>query len=181
MVTVLGLVWLSLCGVLGSGQVLAGSPEESVTYPVRLDQEGRELELGAGASQELEPGQRIFYRLHAFGQQFVLELEPDHSFLAPVVTLQRLGDPEPGKAQVDEKEEAEPDLRRCFYGGTVNSLPGSLAAVSLCHGIQGAFVVEGAQYHIQPVNRTHLGGMQPHFIRRTSLGSSHRSDGTKCG
>ncbi|XP_067849450.1 A disintegrin and metalloproteinase with thrombospondin motifs 1 [Heptranchias perlo] len=182
---VVRLVLLPLLAVLSPGQALGSRPEESLVYPVRLDEKLEEVKEGAGSFRERsapekwqELGQKTFYRLQAFGQRFILELEPDPSFLAPTVTLQRLGQPKPGKA---EKEEEDPDLRQCFYAGTVNSLPGTLAAVSLCGGIQGAFVIGGNEYHIQPSNQTGPGEIQPHLIRRTRLRSSASSGGTKCG
>ncbi|XP_038657337.1 A disintegrin and metalloproteinase with thrombospondin motifs 1 [Scyliorhinus canicula] len=176
---VLRLLVLPLLSVLSAGQAAGGRPEESLLYPVRLDEKRQEVKEGADMFPQ---GEKVFYRLEAFGQLFLLELEPDHSFLAPAVTLQRLGQPKAGRGSQGAKEEEDPDLRHCFYAGTVNSLPGTLAAVSLCRGIRGAFLIGGAEYHIQPSNVTMPSGdIQPHLIRRTRLRSSGSPGATKCG
>lgn len=75
--------------------------------------------------EEREDG--TVFRLSAFRQDFSLHLTPDSSFVA-----------------LQESEE----LRRCFHSGTVNADPESLAALSLCRGLQGGFSYQGMEYFI---------------------------------
>ncbi|XP_059824920.1 A disintegrin and metalloproteinase with thrombospondin motifs 1 [Hypanus sabinus] len=163
------LVLLPILAMFSPARAAATAPEENLVYPQQLSggSQGGSREDGA-----TELGEKVSYRLRAFGQEFTLELAADRSFLAPALTLQRLG-----KAG-QKVEEENGDLGHCFYTGTVNSLPDSVAALSLCHGLLGAFVVSGHQYHIQPSNQSTLGRAGAHLIRRTSLGPS---TGSKCG
>ncbi|XP_029768755.1 A disintegrin and metalloproteinase with thrombospondin motifs 8 [Terrapene carolina triunguis] len=129
----------------------------------------RALPRQPGDSQEVVPvripdprgGEQVSFCLSAFSRDFVLQLGPDARFLAPGLKIQRLGRPGP------RAEEDEAGLRKCFYSGTVNSQPGSLAAVSLCRGIRGSFLVDGDEYLVQPAARR--GGdplLQPHRLQR---------------
>ncbi|XP_038520238.1 A disintegrin and metalloproteinase with thrombospondin motifs 8 isoform X1 [Canis lupus familiaris] len=92
--------------------------------------------------------------LSAFGRRFVLRLAPDASFLAPRLRIERLGGAGGG-----------PGLRRCFFSGTVDGAPGSLAAVSLCGGLSGSFLLRGEEFTIQPqgAGRSLL---RPHRLQR---------------
>ncbi|XP_003219095.1 A disintegrin and metalloproteinase with thrombospondin motifs 1 [Anolis carolinensis] len=127
------------------------------------------------------------YRLDAFGQRLRLELQPDSSFLAPDLRLQEVGGRPRGSAQ--EQEAPPAPLYSCFYSGTVNGEPGSVAALSLCGGLRGAFYLRGAEYLIQPANasasRPARGGGggggegQLHVLRR--LLPSRNPRGAKCG
>nr|XP_048683506.1 A disintegrin and metalloproteinase with thrombospondin motifs 8 [Caretta caretta] len=133
----------------------------------------RALPSPPGDSQEVVPvripdprgGERVSFCLSAFRRDFVLQLAPDARFLAPGLTIQRLGRRGP------RADGGEAGLRRCFYSGTVNSQPGSLAAVSLCRGIRGSFLVDGDEYLVQPAAR---GGAeplrQPHRLQRRGRG-----------
>uniref|UniRef100_A0A8C8SZG2 ADAM metallopeptidase with thrombospondin type 1 motif 8 n=1 Tax=Pelusios castaneus TaxID=367368 RepID=A0A8C8SZG2_9SAUR len=101
---------------------------------------------------------RVSYRLAAFGRDFVLRLRPDASFLAPGLTIRHLG--RPGSPAGG--------LRGCFYSGTVNAQPGSLAAVSLCRGLRGAFLLDGTEYLVQPIARGAGPPLRPHLLQRLS-------------
>ncbi|XP_066115844.1 A disintegrin and metalloproteinase with thrombospondin motifs 8 [Saccopteryx bilineata] len=101
--------------------------------------------------------------LSAFGQGFVLRLAPDASFLAPEFKIQRLGGS--GGAAGGERE-----LRACFFSGTVNGVPESLAAVSLCGGLSGSFLLDGEEFTIQPLgagDSLH----RPHRLQRWGPGA----------
>lgn len=105
--------------------------------------------------------------LSAFGRSFVLRLAPDASFLAPGFQIQRLGGS--GAAAGGERE-----LRACFFSGTVNGAPGSLAAVSLCGGLSGSFLLDGEEFTIQP--RAAGDALQrPHLLRRWGPGGARRA------
>nr|XP_028563923.1 A disintegrin and metalloproteinase with thrombospondin motifs 8 [Podarcis muralis] len=86
---------------------------------------------------------QVSFSIRAFRKEFVLQLEPDASFLAPGLKIQHVG-----RKELLAKEDV--GLRSCFYSGTVNSQPDSLVAVSLCQGIRGSFLVDGDKYVIHP-------------------------------
>lgn len=101
---------------------------------------------------------KLALHLSAFGQRFVLRLAPDASFLAPEFKIERLGGS--GGASEGERE-----LRDCFFSGTVNGEPESLAAVSLCGGLSGSFLLDGEEFTIRPQG---AGGSlhRPHRLQR---------------
>ncbi|GCB62131.1 A disintegrin and metalloproteinase with thrombospondin motifs 8-like [Scyliorhinus torazame] len=133
--------------------------------PVRLD----ETRAAPGLEADLP-----VYQLRAFGGEFILSLAPDSSFLAPTLRVQRVGR-RSGAAPTASGTE----LRGCFYSGRVNSSPGSMVAVSLCGGIQGAFYTDtGEEYLIQPaspganLSRVHL--LQWRWGKRGGQGEGER-------
>lgn len=120
----------------------ARRPASALVVPTRL----------AGGAGELA------LHLSAFGRGFVLRLAPDASFLAPGFKIERLGGS--GAAAGGERE-----LRACFFSGTVNGAPGSLAAVSLCGGLSGSFLLDGEEFTVQP--RGAGDALQrPHLLQR---------------
>lgn len=136
-------------------------PPPARSAPARADADARgparELVLPtrrAGATGELA------LHLSAFGRGFELRLAPDASFLAPGFKIERLGGP--GGAVGAERQ-----LRACFFSGTVNRRPDSLAAVSLCGGLSGSFLLDGEEFTIQPQA---AGGplRRPHLLQRWS-------------
>uniref|UniRef100_A0A8C2YU96 ADAM metallopeptidase with thrombospondin type 1 motif 8 n=1 Tax=Chinchilla lanigera TaxID=34839 RepID=A0A8C2YU96_CHILA len=106
--------------------------------------------------------------LSAFGQGFELRLAPDASFLAPELKIERLGG-SGGAAR------AERGLRGCFFSGTVNREPASLAAVSLCRGLRGSFLVGGEEFTVQPQGAGDSLD-QPHLLRRWGPGLEREDD-----
>ncbi|XP_028931125.1 A disintegrin and metalloproteinase with thrombospondin motifs 8 [Ornithorhynchus anatinus] len=113
------------------------------------------------------PGEAALH-LSAFGRTFHLRLLPDDAFLAPAFRVQRLaahGGPEAGgPAGVPPGAWG----RRCFYSGTVNARPDSLAAVSLCGGLSGSFLLAGQRFTVQPLGPDPRGDPlgRPHRLRR---------------
>ncbi|XP_007953366.1 A disintegrin and metalloproteinase with thrombospondin motifs 8 [Orycteropus afer afer] len=101
---------------------------------------------------------KLALHLSAFGRGFVLRLTPDASFLAPGFKIQHLG-ASGGPAGGEER------LRDCFFSGTVDGEPGSLAAVSLCRGLSGSFILAGEEFTIQPQG-TGRSLSQPHRLQR---------------
>ncbi|KAJ8368227.1 hypothetical protein SKAU_G00082550 [Synaphobranchus kaupii] len=125
-------------------------------------------------------------------KDFTLKLTADDSFLAPTLKIQRIKtkylstlidatDASEGEAHspdidtdplrnINTTEEAEEDLRSCFYSGTVDSKQDSVVAVSLCYGIQGSFITEGDEYLIEPkafsIDKRDKSTSQLHVIRR---------------
>ncbi|XP_055987448.1 A disintegrin and metalloproteinase with thrombospondin motifs 8 [Sorex fumeus] len=122
-----------------------GDPDTAVVVPSRLP---------GSADGELK------CTMTAFGQTFVLNLVPDASFLAPEFKVEFIG----GAYGATEGDRPP---RGCFYSGTVNGDPQSLAAVSLCHGLHGSFELDGHEYTVRP--RHGDGGSvlsQAHLLQR---------------
>ncbi|XP_020008131.2 A disintegrin and metalloproteinase with thrombospondin motifs 8 [Castor canadensis] len=106
--------------------------------------------------------------LSAFGQDFVLHLAPDASFLAPKFKIERLRDTGGAAGDSDGAHKDEQRLRGCFFSGTVNGEPESLAAVSLCRGLSGSFLLAGEEFTIQPQGAGDSLD-QPHVLQRWGL------------
>lgn len=157
--------------------------QQSTVVPVRLDpdhsrQNEQWRDLNAEA-QEKESEKR-FYRLDVFGEQLVLELEPDHTFLAPGFVFHVVGNP--GSTPLPETDGGAE--ARCFFSGTVNGEATSAAALNLCGGLQGGFYLSGQEYFIQPVNVS--ADVQPtdedlHIIQRRARGMVSEEGNSKCG
>ncbi|KAM4828331.1 A disintegrin and metalloproteinase with thrombospondin motifs 8 [Thomomys bottae] len=124
----------------------AGGQASEVVVPTRLPSRG------AG---------ELVLHLSAFGRGFELRLAPDASFLAPEFKIEHVGGSS-GEAR------GEQGLRGCFFSGTVNGEPESLAAVSLCRGLSGSFLVAGEEFAVHPQG---AGGSldQPHVLQRWGL------------
>lgn len=100
----------------------------------------RRPQLPRGASgvvQRLDPtyagGGKAGYVLYAGGQRFLLDLERDEAVGA---RAPRAGRPE-----------------RCYYRGTVDGSPRSLAVFDLCGGLDGFFAVGRSRYTVRPARR----------------------------
>uniref|UniRef100_A0A8C5K450 ADAM metallopeptidase with thrombospondin type 1 motif 8 n=1 Tax=Jaculus jaculus TaxID=51337 RepID=A0A8C5K450_JACJA len=126
--------------------LLSSPPASELVVPTRLPGSGSELA----------------FHLSAFGRGFELRLAPDASFLAPGFKIERLGGS--GVAAGGER-----GLRGCFFSGTVNGEPGSLAAVSLCRGLSGSFLLAGEEFTIQPQGAGDALD-QPHRLQRWGPG-----------
>ncbi|KAK0144136.1 A disintegrin and metalloproteinase with thrombospondin motifs 8 [Merluccius polli] len=170
--------------------VLSTVFESEDIVPVRINGRGR---LGGRFWKRSEEQPR--FTLSAFGQDFTLNLAPDTSFIAPSFTIQRikakdvdvlrsaLGAQRPDMLQdtvhhkiLNKTDEAEGQLRGCFYSGNVDYNQDSVVAVSLCNGIRGSFITEGHEYLIEPKqSRSGLGAVeQLHVIkRRTHNNKTH--------
>ncbi|KAG2457002.1 A disintegrin and metalloproteinase with thrombospondin motifs 1 [Polypterus senegalus] len=143
------LVSVLCCAAFWSRTVRCAWDEETAV-PVQLD--------------SADDHHKRLFQLDAFGKRLVLELEPDQSFLAPGFTFQVVGRSGSG-LPVDAEGDV---LARCFFSGTVNGDPDSMAALNLCQGLQGGFYTQGEEYFIQPRNGSHDGA---HLLRRRSRDS----------
>uniref|UniRef100_A0A8C8YXE5 Peptidase M12B domain-containing protein n=1 Tax=Prolemur simus TaxID=1328070 RepID=A0A8C8YXE5_PROSS len=143
-------------------------PQLARGAPARPGAEGQASELVVPTRLPGSAGELALH-LSAFGQGFVLRLAPDDSFLAPEFKIQRLGGPGPEAG-------GERGPRGCFYSGTVNGEPESLAAVSLCRGLSGSFLLDGEEFTIQPQG---AGGSlaQPHRVQRWGPGTNRGASG----
>lgn len=140
-----------VCGA--PAQPGSGSQASELLVPTRLP----------GSTSELA------FHLSAFGQGFVLRLAPDASFLAPEFKIERLG----GSGAATG---GEPGLRGCFFSGTVNGERDSLAAVSLCRGLSGSFLLAGEEFTIQPQGAGDSLD-QPHRLQRWGPGQRREDPG----
>uniref|UniRef100_A0A8C9WI54 ADAM metallopeptidase with thrombospondin type 1 motif, 15a n=1 Tax=Scleropages formosus TaxID=113540 RepID=A0A8C9WI54_SCLFO len=141
------------------------SAESDVCFPVRLDQHSAEHNFVRSLEETLP--RRALFRIHAFKEDFVLNLSADASFLAA-------GFSERNSAAAD------PDVSRCFYSGDVNADRASYAAVSLCRGLQGAFGYRGWQYFISPL-QNHTAEPGAHVVQRRRSPSQSGNFTSRCG
>lgn len=86
-------------------------------------------------------GGKVGYILYADGKKFILDLERDDMLLSPHFSTKYLGRLHPQHRL----------HRHCFYRGTVDSSPQSLAVFNLCGGLDGYFAVKHAHYTIKPL------------------------------
>jgi len=144
------------------------SMKSQFCVPVRLNQIKNSL---VGAEDNTLEHKAVF-KISAFEQDFVLDLQSDSSFIAPGFSTRV--DPTAHNSAHSE------DLSRCFYAGEVNADPYSYAALSLCKGLQGAFGYDGWEYFIKPAfndtGRDHL-----HVIRRRSNANMSGNSTSRCG
>lgn len=171
------LILLAACAF--SGIVCKGFETEEIV-PVRLT--GRTGRRVAKRSED-NPS----FILTAFGRNFTLNLQPDTSFISPLMTVYHIRArnlsavvPERQVSVSDltdvytsENETAGSELQRCFFTGTVDSSDDSVVSVSLCHGIVGSFISDGDEYRIKP-KRVGMGMNEsatdrPHIITRQQL------------
>ncbi|XP_029434046.1 LOW QUALITY PROTEIN: A disintegrin and metalloproteinase with thrombospondin motifs 5 [Rhinatrema bivittatum] len=88
-------------------------------------------------------GGRVGYILYMDGKKFVLDLEHDDSVLSPYFSSKILDDLRGPHQQLQYKH--------CYYRGSVDSNPQSLALFNLCGGLDGFFAIRHAHYTIKPL------------------------------
>ncbi|XP_027021347.1 A disintegrin and metalloproteinase with thrombospondin motifs 15a [Tachysurus fulvidraco] len=154
---------------------LARSMQSQLCEPVRVDNHDYANNNFVGSEMSAPPKKEAF-QISAFGQDFVLDLHMDSSFIAP--TFSTLGMP---------LSSERADLRRCFYAGTVNSDPLSYAALSLCDGLRGAFGYDGWEYFVSPAtdDPVSLGARRSvesaHLLRRRANAELGLNGTARCG
>uniref|UniRef100_A0A1A8FIR1 ADAM metallopeptidase domain 11 n=3 Tax=Nothobranchius korthausae TaxID=1143690 RepID=A0A1A8FIR1_9TELE len=112
--------------------------EEEVLH-THLDTRARNLP--AGTRQPIHVAQSSFL-VEAFGSSFILDLELNHNLLSTDYVERHFED---GKLSQNVGGE------HCYYHGRVRGRPGSWAALSTCHGLQGVFSDGNFSYGIEPV------------------------------
>lgn len=153
------LLLLPLASLLPSARPASPLPrEEEIVFPEKLN--GSVLP-GSGAPA------RLLYRLPAFGETLLLELEQDPGVGVEGLTVQYLG-------QAPELlGGAEPGT---YLTGTVNGDPESVASLHWDGGaLLGVLQYRGTELHIQPLEGGTLnsaGGPGAHILRRKSPASS---------
>ncbi|XP_076867969.1 A disintegrin and metalloproteinase with thrombospondin motifs 15a [Brachyhypopomus gauderio] len=152
------------------------SMQSQLCDPVRLDT--NQFANNVVGSETGKLPQKVAFKISAFDQDFVLELHPDASFMAPTLSA-HIDSNAPNSAD-------SADLSRCFYAGDVNSDPFSYAALSLCKGLQGAFGYDGWEYFINPFSNNTTSGIRwsaenAHVIRRRSNANLSGNSTSRCG
>lgn len=133
--------------------------EEEIVFPEKLN--GSSVTPGSGMPA------RLLYRLPAFGEMLLLELEQDPGVQVEGLTVQYLG-------QAPEMlGGAEPGT---YLTGTINGDPESVASLHWDGGaLLGVLQYRGAELHLQPLEGGALnsaGGPGAHILRRKSPASS---------
>ncbi|XP_033623945.1 A disintegrin and metalloproteinase with thrombospondin motifs 5, partial [Fukomys damarensis] len=95
-------------------------------------------------------GGKVGYLVYAGGRRFLLDLERDSSVGAAGFMPAGGGLSAPGRHR-----------GHCFYRGTVDGSPRSLAVFDLCGGLHGFFAVKHARYTIKPLLRGPLPAGEP--------------------
>ncbi|KAM9319468.1 A disintegrin and metalloproteinase with thrombospondin motifs 5 [Gastrophryne carolinensis] len=93
-------------------------------------------------------GGKVGYILYADGKKFILDLERDDLLLSPHFSTRYLG-------RLNSQHRIH--HRHCFYRGTVDNSPQSLAVFNLCGGLDGYFAVKHAHYTIKPLIKGQAG------------------------
>ncbi|KAG7315026.1 hypothetical protein KOW79_021114 [Hemibagrus wyckioides] len=126
-----------------------------------------------------EGGGHVHYRLSAFGKELHLELRPA-SVIGEEFTVQTLSE---GGVRVTR---IDPEVRNCFYQGSVRNHTGSTAAVSTCTGLSGLIRMSSEEFFITPLpkhlalehNYSAPAGHHPHVIYKRSAERRVHSDRT---
>nr|XP_034954030.1 A disintegrin and metalloproteinase with thrombospondin motifs 4 [Zootoca vivipara] len=157
-----------------------GQYQEEIIFPERLnatfhlvgwDESGM---LGNGLDSSGSSDERLSYRLRVFGEELLLNLEKDPSFVAEGLTVQYLG----RSAQaVDGLAE-----QGTYFTGTVNSDPESIVAVNYDGAsLLGVLQYRGTEYHMQPLEGgapNTAGGAGAHVVRKKM---PEKTDRPMCG
>ncbi|ELV13285.1 A disintegrin and metalloproteinase with thrombospondin motifs 4 [Tupaia chinensis] len=152
------LLLLLLVSLLPSARPASPFPrEEEIVFPEKLN--------GSVLPDSGVPA-RLWYRLRAFGETLLLELEQDPGVRVEGLTVQYLG-------QAPELlGGAEPGT---YLTGTVNGDPESVASLHWDGGaLLGVLQYRGAELHLQPLeggNPNSAGGPGAHILRRKSPAS----------
>lgn len=152
------LLLLLLASLLPSAQPASPLPrEEEIVFPEKLN---GSVVPGLGSPA------RLLYRLPAFGETLLLELEQDPGVRVEGLTVQYLG-------QAPELlGGAEPGT---YLTGTINGDPESVASLHWDGGaLLGVLQYRGTELHIQPLDGgtpNSAGGPGAHILRRKSPAS----------
>ncbi|XP_039599390.1 A disintegrin and metalloproteinase with thrombospondin motifs 5 [Polypterus senegalus] len=85
---------------------------------------------------------KVGYLLYADGKKFLLDMERDESVLSHHFNSKYV-----------DAIQGDPAHRECYYRGTVDSHPESLALFNLCGGLDGFFALRHARYTVKPLIR----------------------------
>ncbi|XP_062844361.1 A disintegrin and metalloproteinase with thrombospondin motifs 15a [Trichomycterus rosablanca] len=157
---------------------VARSMQSQLCEPVRLDHH-RFAQNNVVGSEKKASQEKVAFKISAFGEDFVLDLQADSSFMTPALST-----------NIDQDMggwSERTDLHRCFYAGIVNKDPLSYVALSLCNGLQGAFGYNGWEYFIKPVQdessslSAHRSAESAHLLRRRANAELYGNGTSRCG
>ncbi|XP_078214528.1 A disintegrin and metalloproteinase with thrombospondin motifs 5 isoform X2 [Callithrix jacchus] len=117
-------------------------PTEPPGHPHPLAQRRRSRGLVQNIDQLYSGGGKVGYLVYAGGRRFLLDLERDGSVGTAGFVPEGGGTSEPWRHR-----------SHCFYRGTVDGSPRSLAVFDLCGGLDGFFAVKHARYILKPLLR----------------------------
>lgn len=129
--------------------------ESELCFPIRIDNHDRRTVIDNDV--DLAKGKSVI-KIHAFQEDFVLDLRQDSTFLSSSISSQ--------DALKLSNGEITHELNRCFFSGYVNDDSSSYAALSLCNGLQGAFGFQGWEYFISPIQNDTRTTESAHILRR---------------
>lgn len=144
--------------------------EREICFPITLDNHNHDRSHFDN-DFDLDNGKHII-KIHAFQQEFVINLQQDSNFLAPSISNQ--------DAVWLTNTDVPTDLSRCFYSGYVNADRYSYAALSLCKGFQGAFGFQGWEYFISPLQNDTRGAESAHIIQRRTNSNLKINSTSRC-
>ncbi|KAM4662861.1 A disintegrin and metalloproteinase with thrombospondin motifs 4 [Discoglossus pictus] len=161
-ISFVAVAWVHV--VLGAGDRSQAGYKEEIVFPERLNSSFRQEQPGWDENGfEGPPETRLIFRFRAFGEELVLDLERDPSFLSEELTVQYLG----RNGQSDASGLSESGS---YFTGAVNSDPESIAAVNYNGAsLLGVLQYRGAEFHIQPLEgggQNSAEGVGAHVIRR---------------
>ncbi|KAJ8793205.1 hypothetical protein J1605_000200 [Eschrichtius robustus] len=120
----------------------AQEPAEPPGHPHPLAPQRRSRGLVQNVDQLYSGGGKVGYLIYAGGRRFLLDLERDGSVGAAGFV------PAGGGPNATRRHRGH-----CFYRGTVDGSPRSLAVFDLCGGLDGFFAVKHARYTLKPLLR----------------------------
>lgn len=120
----------------------AQEPAEPPGHPHPLAPQRGSRGLVQNIDQLYSGGGKVGYLVYAGGRRFLLDLERDDSVGAAGLV------PAGGGPNATRRHRGH-----CFYRGTVDGSPRSLAVFDLCGGLDGFFAVKRARYTLQPLLR----------------------------
>lgn len=115
---------------------------EPPSHPHTLEPQRKSGGLVQNIDQIYSGGGKVGYLVYAGGRRFLLDLERDDSVGAAGFV------PAGGGRSATRRHRGH-----CFYRGTVDGSPRSLAVFDLCGGLDGFFAVKHARYTLKPLLR----------------------------
>lgn len=130
-----------------SNRTAASSLVDPPASPKHHQEHQRRSGIVQNIDQIYAAGGKVGYILYADGKKFILDLERDDLLLSPHFSTRYLGRLHPQHRF----------HKHCFYRGTVDNSPQSLAVFNLCGGLDGFFAVKHAHYTIKPLIKGQAG------------------------
>ncbi|OCT69470.1 A disintegrin and metalloproteinase with thrombospondin motifs 4 [Xenopus laevis] len=159
--------------VVALGDSSQAGYKEEIVFPERLNSSFRQEQL-LWPGNEVPSENHLVFQFRAFGEELILNMERDPSFLSEDLTVQYLGK----NRQSDANGLSE---NGSYFTGSVNSDPESIAAINYNEAsLVGVLQYRGAEFHIQPLEGGGLNsveGIGAHVIRKKV---PNRSKGPMC-